>query len=101
MSSNTHLRNKKCNHNTVSVARNCFCEGHAGLKGWYLNLHFINCVQDPAHSAVPSTNEHAGRVTGKESTELQGFDRRGFSYIKNLEMKEKENLFVSYTILHL
>lgn len=61
------------------------------LKDRYLNLHFINCIEDPAHSPVPSTHKDADRVIRKQSAELQSFGRRSFSYIEHLKMKGQEN----------
>lgn len=98
MSSNIPLHNTKQNPKTAS--QSCCCERHIALQDWYLNLHLVHRVQDPAHRAVTSTDEHPGWVIGKKSAKLQGFDGGCFSYIKNLEMKEKEKLFLSSINLH-
>lgn len=101
MSSNIPPQNIKQNPKTASRSRSRCCERHMGLKDRYLNLHFIHRVQDPAHGAVPSTDKHSGWVIGKKRTKLQGFDGGSFRYVKNLEMKEKEKLFLSNTVLRL
>lgn len=82
-----HARQAPYHWATSSVAITVVC------KDRYLNLHFINCIEDPAHSPIPSTNKDSNGVIRKKSAQLQSFDRRSFSDIEHLQTKGQDDCY--------